>query len=265
MPPFFSIAFPAIDPVLFELGPLAVRWYSLSYIAGILLGWFYISRLNNELKILDTKAFDDLIIWVIIGIILGGRVGYVVFYSPSYYMENPGDIIKLWQGGMAFHGGMLGVIVAMYLFSKVKKIEFLGATDLLAVAAPIGLMLGRIANFINGELYGRVSDVSWAMVFPTGGEEARHPSQLYQAFLEGFCLLIIMFVLYKFTKIKNRRGLLSAAFLIGYSVFRSFAEFFREPDAQLGLIISPATMGQILCIPMFAVGIYLILRAKKQK
>lgn len=254
------IPYPVIDPVLLEVGPFAIRWYSLSYIAGIILGWCYLVRINKlPIPAFPQKALDDIMIWVIFGIVLGGRVGYVLFYNLPYFADHPGDVLKLWQGGMSFHGGMIGTILAIYLLCRRHKIDFLPAMDRVAVVAPIGLMLGRLANFINGELYGRVSDVPWAMIFP-GDPFARHPSQLYQAALEGLALLIILSIAVRFYSIRNRAGQLSGIFLMFYAMFRSFAELFREPDTQLGFIAGHVTMGQILCIPMFLLGLFFLLR-----
>jgi phosphatidylglycerol:prolipoprotein diacylglycerol transferase len=227
------LAFPNIDPVAIHIGNFGVRWYSLAYMAGILLGWWVIARENTvrPLKNLSKNALDDMVVWAVVGIILGGRLGYVLFYKPDYYLHNPLEILRLWEGGMSFHGGLLGTITAFYLFCRKHKIRFLGLTDLLACAAPIGLFFGRIANFINGELFGRVTDSPLGMVFPYGGDLPRHPSQLYEATLEGLLLFII-------------------------------CEHFREPDVFLGFLYAGTTMGQLLSLPMFIIGLYLALRKK---
>lgn len=253
------LAFPSIDPVLLQVGPFAIRWYSLSYIAGVLLGWWYIGWLNrlHPAGILNKKALEDITIWAILGIILGGRLGYVLFYKPGYYMDNPSEILSVWEGGMSFHGGLLGVIIAFIFFARRYKIHFFDVMDMVACATPIGLFLGRVANFINGELYGRTTDAAWGMVFPGGGIYARHPSQLYEAALEGILLFLVLYFFARFSRAKEYRSMLSGIFLVGYGAARAFCEFFREPDAHLGFIGS-FTMGQLLCIPMALYGIYLI-------
>jgi phosphatidylglycerol:prolipoprotein diacylglycerol transferase len=258
------LAFPNIDPVAIHIGNFGVRWYSLAYMAGILLGWWVIARENvaRPLKNLSKNALDDMVVWAVIGIILGGRLGYVLFYKPDYYLHNPLEILHLWEGGMSFHGGLLGTITAFYLFCRKHKIRFLGLTDLLACAAPIGLFFGRIANFINGELFGRVTDSPLGMVFPYGGELPRHPSQLYEATLEGLLLFIIMFTLLKKTGLRGHEGKLSGIFLIGYSLARIICEHFREPDVFLGFLYAGTTMGQLLSLPMLIIGLYLALRKK---
>ena len=263
--PALAIVFPAIDPVAFSAGPFSIHWYALSYVAGILIGWWYLHRLNSiPPYALTEKALDDIILWIVIGIILGGRLGYVFFYNSDYYFSNPQDILKVWNGGMSFHGGLIGVILAIYLLAKKHRLEFWRVIDLVACVTPIGLALGRIANFINGELYGRVTDVSWGVVFP-GQEEARHPSQLYESFLEGFILLVIMALLVFFTNSRDKPGTLSGYFLIFYSLFRFSMEIFREPDAHIGFLQFGFTMGQLLCIPMMLFGIYLVLRPRGKR
>lgn len=261
-----SIAFPNIDPVIIQLGPLAVRWYALAYVAGILLGWWYLIRLNKKDEVLNKKALDDIIVWATLGIILGGRLGYVLFYNAEYYFTYPLEILKVWSGGMSFHGGLVGLLAAIYLLCCKEKLSFLRVMDLVACVAPIGLFFGRVANFINGELYGRVTDVAWGVVFPGGGELPRHPSQLYEALLEGLALFIIMVLLIAFTKIRKRPGALGGVFLMGYALSRSVVEFFREPDEQIGFLFHDFTMGQLLSAPMFLIGLVMIIwsiRAKK--
>jgi phosphatidylglycerol:prolipoprotein diacylglycerol transferase len=256
------IPFPNIDPVAVHLGPLAIRWYSLAYISGILLGWWIFA---DELKKhpianLTRKALDDMILWAVLGIVLGGRLGYVLFYKPGYYFEHPGQIPRMWEGGMSFHGGMLGFILAFYLFSRKYHVRFAPVIDRLCCVVPIGLGLGRLANFINGELYGRPSDVPWAMVFPRGGDLPRHPSQLYEAGMEGVILFALLMFLLKYTRAQEKPLFLGGVFLTGYSCSRIIAECFREPDDFLGYLYAGATMGQLLSLPMLALGIYLMLR-----
>lgn len=263
---FEGIIFPDLNPVAFAIGPLVVRWYGLAYLTGILLGWFYLKKLNNASshKVFSAKAYDDFIMWAVLGIILGGRLGYCLFYNFGYYVHNPIQIFMVWKGGMSFHGGLAGVITSMYLMSRRYRLDFLKAMDLCACIAPIGLFFGRIANFINAELYGRVTTVSWGVLFP-GESLARHPSQIYEAALEGLLLFCIMNLLVWKTKAAHHRGMLSGIFLIGYGLFRSFVEFFREPDAQLGFILGQTTMGQLLCIPMIALGVFLLMRSHRTR
>ncbi len=263
------IAFPTIDPVLIQIGPLAIRWYALAYITGLLLGWWYIVRLIRDAKAgpfagtkLTALHVDDFFVWATLGVVIGGRLGYVLFYKPSYYLSQPLDILMVWQGGMSFHGGLLGVFVAMILFARRRGLSFFDLADPVACAAPIGLFFGRIANFINGELWGRVSDVPWAMVFPGGGPNPRHPSQLYEAGLEGIVLFIILAVLVWRGGIGRRPGMATGIFLIGYALARMFVELFRQPDAYLGFFAGGSTMGQWLSFPMAAFGLYFVLRAR---
>jgi phosphatidylglycerol:prolipoprotein diacylglycerol transferase len=260
-----AIAFPAIDPVALELGPLVIRWYALAYILGIVGGWVLARRLVALAPEAATRdQVDDAVTWVTLGIILGGRLGYVLFYRPGYYIQAPWEALFLWQGGMAFHGGMLGVVVALWWFCRRNRVDPLVFGDRVAPVVPIGLLLGRLANFANGELWGRVTDVPWAMVFPTGGPLPRHPSQLYQAFLEGFCLLILLNVLVRIPAIRARPGTITGVFLAGYGVARLIGELFRQPDAHLGFLFAEITMGQVLSVPMVAVGLWLILRARSR-
>jgi phosphatidylglycerol:prolipoprotein diacylglycerol transferase len=260
-----AIPYPAIDPVLVHLGPLAIRWYALAYIVGLLLGWRYCLALVKRPPIIaEVQDVDDFLVWATLGVVLGGRIGYVLFYNLPQYLENPLDIFAVWHGGMSFHGGALGVIIALALFCRQRGINFLAFSDIVVSAVPIGLFFGRIANFINGELWGRVTDVPWAMAFPTGGPEPRHPSQLYEAGLEGIVLFLILAVLLRMPGVRQRPGILSGVFLMGYAVSRIFVEFFREPDAQLGYIFfNVITMGQILSVPLLLVGLWLVLRARR--
>jgi phosphatidylglycerol---prolipoprotein diacylglyceryl transferase len=258
-----ALTFPIIDPVLIEIGPFAIRWYALAYIFGLVLGWQYLRRLVRRPGWrLEPLEIDDLLLWVTLGVVLGGRIGYVLFYRPGFYLENPLEALAVWEGGMAFHGGLLGVLVAMVLFARLRKRPLLQIADAVAAATPIGLFLGRIANFINGELYGRVSDVPWAMVFPRGGPEPRHPSQLYQAGLEGLALFALVTWLAWQPRRPEQAGQITGAFLVGYAIARTIGELFREPDAHLGFLLGGLTMGQLLSLPMLLGGIYLLARTR---
>jgi phosphatidylglycerol:prolipoprotein diacylglycerol transferase len=258
------LAFPNIDPVALTVGPLVIRWYALAYVGGIVLGYLLLHAQNKRDGFFSQSAKDDLIFYAVLGIIIGGRLGFVLFYHPLYFFQHPLEIFQIWQGGMAFHGGIIGVIIAFYLHAKKHGLPFLGVTDRIAFVAPIGLCLGRIANFINGELYGRIAlDVPWAMVFPDGGPLPRHPSQLYQSATEGLLLFIVLaIVVYGFRGLK-KRGLLSGVFLMGYGTARFTIEFFREPDAHLGFIVAHLSMGQLLCMPMVVLGAWLVARRRK--
>ncbi len=261
--PLLAIPFPAIDPVLVEVGPLVIRWYALAYIAGIVGGWRLARRLAALRHVAATpEQIDDFVTLVTLGIIGCGRLGYVLFYRPGHYLWNPLEIFAVWQGGMSFHGGAVGVILAIVLFARLHGLDMLALADRTTAVVPIGLFFGRLANFINGELWGRVTDVPWAMVFPGGGPEPRHPSQLYQAGLEGLALFALLMALVTRPAIRARRGFVSGAFLAGYGVARLVGEFFRQPDAHLGFLFAGATMGQLLSVPMVLVGAWLMLRAK---
>ena len=259
------LEFPQIDPIALQIGPLAIRWYALAYIAGIVLGWQLLKRLAVVPPQAATKEqVDDYITWVTLGIILGGRLGYVLFYRPGYYLFNPLEALMVWQGGMAFHGGALGVIIATLIFCRREKLDPLRLGDRVAVVVPIGLFFGRLANFINGELFGRAADVPWAMIFPTDRLQIpRHPSQLYQAGLEGIALFALLLILWSIPANRARTGLLTGALLAGYGVARLIGEIFREPDANLGLLLAGATMGQLLSLPMVLVGAWLIWRSRR--
>jgi phosphatidylglycerol---prolipoprotein diacylglyceryl transferase len=259
------LLFPQFDPVIVQLGPFAIRWYAMAYIAGLLIGWRLLRRFVEWRPVVATPLqVDDFLTWAVLGVVLGGRLGYVLFYQPSVYLANPLQIFAVWEGGMSFHGGMLGVAIATFVFCRRNAIPILGFADRLAVVAPIGLGLGRIANFINGELWGREAPdwLPWAMVFPRAGLLPRHPSQIYQALLEGAALFTLMILLSRRQTIRDRFGFLTGAFLCGYAVARITGEFFREPDAFLGFLAFGATMGQLLCIPMLIAGIWLIARAR---
>ena len=257
------LPFPAINPVLISIGPFAVRWYALAYIAGIVAGWFYARAIIASQRLWGGPApfavidFDDFVIWATLGIILGGRIGYVLFYNLPHFAAHPLEIIRLWNGGMSFHGGVIGVITAIILFALRRGLPVLSLGDVTTAVTPIGLFLGRLANFINGELWGRPTDVPWAMIFPNGGPIPRHPSQLYEATLEGLVLLAVLAVLVQLGALK-RPGLVSGAFLFGYGVARIICEFFREPDIQLGFLWGGLTMGMLLCIPLILAGAALI-------
>ncbi len=259
----FAIAFPNIDPVIFAVGPFAIRWYALAYVAGLFGGLWYMRRLVQKPPALMTpEHVDDFFLWAMLGVILGGRLGYVLFYKPAEYFADPITILQTWNGGMSFHGGLLGVILAIMLFARKYKIEQWYISDGVACVMPIGLCFGRIANFINGELWGRVApDLPWAMVFPSGGDIPRHPSQLYQAFLEGPVLFGIIWLLSRNEGIRRKPGILTGVFLIGYGAFRIADEFFREPDAHIGFLAMGFTMGQLLSVPMVLFGIHCIWRA----
>ena len=264
-----ALIFPNIDPTILQLGdtPLRITWYSLSYVAGILLGWVYIKYLNKLGPVkppIDSKILDDLITSLILGIVIGGRLGYVLFYDLDYNLANPSNIFKTWEGGMSFHGGLLGVIIASYIYCHIYKLKFFQVMDLLACATPIGLFFGRIANFINAELYGRVTDVSWGMIFPNQ-DLPRHASQLYEAASEGLLLFAILYYLFTRSKIQNYQGMLSGLFLLLYALCRAVIENYREPDAQLGFIMNDYTMGQLLSLPMIIVGASLVLYSLKNK
>ncbi|NLH80583.1 MAG: prolipoprotein diacylglyceryl transferase, partial [Phyllobacteriaceae bacterium] len=252
MPPFLVLPFPAIDPIALQIGPLAIRWYALAYVAGILIGWWYLKRLVGLDRLWGGRPrpneteLDDFVLWATLGIVLGGRIGYVLFYNPEHYLAHPNEIPMLWGGGMSFHGGFLGVVAAMALFTRKKSFPLLTLFDLVAAAAPIGLFFGRIANFINGELWGRAADVPWAMVFPHGGILPRHPSQLYEAALEGVVLFAVVGHLVFRTGLLSRPGVIAGLFTAGYGVARFIVEYFREPDVQLGYLWNFITMGQIL-------------------
>jgi len=250
------------DPVAIQIFSMEIRWYSLAYIFGILLGWFYCKKLLIQDKN-TSKLFDDLISYLIIGIILGGRLGYVIFYNTEYYLNNFFEIFMIWQGGMSFHGGLIGVIVATIIFCKKHNANKFVFFDLISASAPIGIFFGRIANFINSELYGKETDVLWSVIFAKVDGITRHPSQIYEALLEGLILFFIMFLLIK----KNyllRPGLISALFLVFYSLFRFIVEFYRVPDEQLGLIFLNLTIGQIISIIFLTFGFYLFFTKKNE-
>lgn len=279
--PFFAIPYPIIDPVLVEIGPIAIRWYALAYIAGIVFGWYYDRQIvaNNALwgprgSPITKRAIDDFVVWATIGIIAGGRLGYVLFYDLQSTLDDPLSLFAIWEGGMSFHGGFAGVAIAMFLFARSRGIRLWSLVDVITMAAPFGLFIGRIANFINGELYGRTTDVAWAMAFPSAeranleaglpADATRHPSQLYESALEGAVLFVLLWWLaYRGGKLQTP-GFISGAFIAGYGAARTFAEFFREPDIQIGFLAGGLTMGMLLSIPMIIVGIAIMIWATRR-
>ncbi|MBR1144740.1 prolipoprotein diacylglyceryl transferase [Bradyrhizobium sp. AUGA SZCCT0431] len=266
--PFLTIAFPEIDPVAISIGPIAIRWYALAYIGGIVLGWLYARSLVKNEKLWGGPApitllqLDDFILWVTIGIIVGGRAGYVLFYNPAFFAQHPAQIFVLWNGGMSFHGGFLGCVAAVMLFCRKNGIPILSLGDITTGVGPIGLFLGRLANFIKGELWGRPADssVPWAMVFPDGGPLPRHPSQLYEAALEGLLLFAVLAVMIRMGALK-RPGLILGSFIAIYAIARIISELFREPDPQLGFLWGGLTMGMLLSVPMIIAGAILMVMA----
>jgi phosphatidylglycerol:prolipoprotein diacylglycerol transferase len=270
--PLFALPFPAIDPIAIAFGPFAIRWYALAYVAGIVGGWFYARRLADTASLWGVVKrptptdMDDLIVWIALGIVLGGRVGYVLFYNLGSYLAHPAEIFTIWHGGMSFHGGFLGTILAIVIFARSRGLNALSVLDVSAAVTPIGLFTGRLANFVNGELWGRPApDLPWAIVFPNGGPLPRHPSQLYEAFAEGIVLLALLaFAVRRFGF--RRPGLIGGLFVLGYAVARIVCEFFREPDPQLGFLFGRSvdalgggiTMGMVLSLPMALVGLVAI-------
>ncbi len=259
--PALVLPYPAIDPILLEIGPFAIRWYALAYIAGIMLGWWYARRLAANERLWRTTPrpalidIDDFVVWATIGIVLGGRLGYVLFYKPAYYASHPLEIFQIWSGGMAFHGGFVGIILAMILFARRRGLSIWSLFDIVAASVPFGLFFGRIANFINAELYGRPSDVAWAMIFPTDHAQVpRHPSQLYEAVLEGLVLFLLLRLLTHRGGVLSRPGVVASTFAVLYGLSRIVAEFFRMPDAHLGFFAGGLTMGMLLSLPMILAG-----------
>ncbi len=250
-----------LSPIALNLGFISIKWYSLAYILGLVFVGIYIFMLNKRMQLvkdLDKKSIEDLMFRGMIGMLIGGRLAYVVFYNPAYYVDNFHKIFFLWEGGMSFHGGITGSVLAVLYHSKKTKTAFLSYMDLVACASPIGLLFGRIANFINGELYGKATNVAWGVVFPNAGDFARHPSQLYEAFGEGLLALLLLYIASYSKFFQNKRGSLSGLFLVIYAIVRILVEFVRIPDAQLGYFLDFITMGQILTLPMLLLGLYLI-------
>ncbi len=245
--------FPQIDPVIFSIGPLAVRWYGMMYLLGFVGGYFmmcHVARLRN--MPIKKEVISDLLFYAVLGVVLGGRLGYTLFYNSSYYLRHPVEIFYVWEGGMSFHGGLLGVLTVLLFFCWRRRLSFLLVADLAVSAVPIGLWFGRIGNFINAELWGRVTDHPWGVVFPGGGSLPRHPSQLYEAGLEGLVLFVLIYLLHRFGV---RRGIPAFSFVFFYGIFRFFVEFLRQPDNHLGFLWGGATMGQLLSIPMILLGL----------
>lgn len=257
-----GLAYPAISPIVFSAGFFELRWYSLAYLLGILAGWWLVVKRNKKYDLgLSRNNVDDLAFYVTLGIILGGRLGYVLFYGNGQYWAHPWQIFAIWQGGMSFHGGIIGVILAMLFFAHKIKYSFLKLTDLVSPVVPIGIFLGRLANFTNDELWGRVTDVAWAVRFPRGGYLPRHPSQIYEACSEGIVLFIVLNWLWQKKWCREHTGFISSMFLLGYAACRTLVEQFREPDAQIGFLWGHITMGQCLSAPIILLGTYLIWRA----
>jgi phosphatidylglycerol:prolipoprotein diacylglycerol transferase len=261
--------YPSISPIIFSIGPFEIRWYSMAYIIGFLFAWQYIKFLSNKKELfgfetnLDSQSVDDLIFYSIIGLIVGARLAYVIFYNGTYYLNNPIHALYVWEGGLSFHGGLVGIIIAIFYIKLKYKIKFYIISDLICSSAPVGIFFGRIANFINGELYGRPSSSYFGMIFPNTDGKIRHPSQLYEAFFEGILIFLILnFLIFGFKKLSNP-GLISSIFLILYGTFRFLIEFTREPDAQLGFIFNFLTMGMILSVPMIIAGFVILFISKK--
>ena len=268
--PLFALPYPVIDPVLVDIGPFPIRWYALAYVAGLVMGWatarFLVSRDHfwaPGQPRPSVISIDDLVVYIAIGIILGGRAGYVLFYNLPFFLANPTEIPKLWTGGMAFHGGLVGAVLGIWVFARRHKLPVLTIGDVVAAGVPFGLLFGRLANFIKPELWGRASDVPWAMVFPGGGPLPRHPSQLYEAALEGVVLLLVLAIVIKRGGL-HRPGLVTGLFAVGYGLARITAEFFREPDAQLGFLFGGATMGMLLSVPLVLGGLGVIAYAARR-
>ena len=256
-----GLEFPDISPIMFSIGPVAVRWYSMAYLFGILAGWYLINRNVKKYDLgLSRTNVEDMVFYLTLGIILGGRLGYVLFYGKGYFWENPLRILEIWQGGMSFHGGVLGVVAALWLFVRKINYGFLRLTDLVALYAPIGIFCGRLANFVNDELWGRITDVPWAVRFPSGGYLPRHPSQLYEAMFEGVLMFIVLNVLWRYKWVRERHGFVSAAIVALYGDFRIAMEQFREPDEQMGFFFNSFTMGQILSLPLVLLGVFVMAR-----
>lgn len=269
--PLAALSFPEIDPAVLRLGPLAVHWYGLGYVVGILFAWWYARRLVGNERLWPAGGapirpvdIDDFLIWAAAGVVLGGRIGYILFYDLARYIDNTAAIFAVWQGGMSFHGGLTGVTVAMILFARRRGFSPWSLFDIIAAGAPVGFGLVRLTNFINSELWGRPTDVPWAFVFPNGGPDPRHPSQLYEAFLEGLVLFAVLGVLIHWALKLKQPGFVAGAMIAGYGTSRIFAEFFREPDAHIGYLLGGwLTMGMVLSIPMVLIGVWAMARASR--
>lgn len=269
--PVSGLAFPPIDPIIFSIGPIAIHWYGLGYVVGILFAWWYSKKLLNNHRLwannhppMQADTLDDFVIWAALGVVLGGRLGYVLFYNLPFYLANPLAIPAVWDGGMSFHGGIIGTTLAMIWFARSRNIPVWSMFDTIAAGVPVGLGLVRVANFINQELWGRVSDVPWAVYFPNGGPLPRHPSQIYEALLEGLVLFFVLFILTWVGRKLKKPGYIAGTFVAGYGLSRILVEFYREPDAQLGYIFGGwLTMGMILTLPMVLFGFWAIWRANR--
>lgn len=264
-----AIAFPPLNPIAFSIGPVSVHWYALAYIVGLLFASWYLKRLVTFPKLwgayrptLTMQQIDDLFLWFLFGVIGGGRLGYVLFYKPAFYFSNPLEIFKTWDGGMSFHGGFLGVVVACWFYGRKHGMRLDSLLDLGAAVTPVGLGLGRIANFINAELWGRPSDMPWAVIFP-GDSFGRHPSQLYEALLEGLVLFVVVRIASHHFAALQYPGRAAGIYAVGYGLSRIFVEHFREPDAQLGYFAGFITMGMILSFPLVAIGMWLLIRSRR--
>ena len=257
------IIHPLIDPVIVSFGFLEIRWYSLAYVLGFLIGIYLIKKINSKFSIFNNdKIIDDFFVWSIIGVIIGGRLGYFIFYHTKIIFENPIQILLIWKGGMSFHGGLIGLILIIYFFSKLKSVDFFKISDLVTIVAPVGIFFGRIANFINTELNGRITDFPLAIIYPNIDNLPRHPSQIYEAIFEGLILFLILYISSNFNFHRMKYGLTTSLFLILYALFRFNLEFLREPDSHLGLFFNSLTMGQLLCVPMLIGGIFIYLFKK---
>ncbi|MGE0500111.1 MAG: prolipoprotein diacylglyceryl transferase [Rhizobiaceae bacterium] len=268
--PLAAIPFPEIDPIIIRIGPLAVHWYGVAYILGILFAWWYAKRLVSNQRLwngpgpIKPEDIDDFLVWAAAGVVLGGRIGYVLFYDFARYAANPLDIFAVWQGGMSFHGGLAGVILGMVLFARARGIPTWSLLDVVAAGVPVGIGLVRLTNFINAELWGKLSNLPWAVEFPNGGPFTRHPSQIYEALLEGLILFILLRVLTHYASKLQSPGFIGGAFVAGYGVARIFVEFFREPDAQLGYLLGGwLTMGMVLSTPMVLAGLWAMATARR--
>ena len=270
--PFAALSHPAIDPVLIQIGPLQIHWYGIAYIVGIMFGWWYARKLAIRDSLwgkagspISAADFDDFLIWAVAGIILGGRIGYVLFYDLQTYLSNPLSIAAVWKGGMSFHGGLAGIILAMILFARRRDFSSFSLFDVIAASCGVGLFLGRVANFINAELYGKITNVAWGVVFPGTNGQPRHPSQLYEAVLEGLLLFVLLAVLtWSFKKLRQP-GFIGGAFLVGYGISRIIVEFFRVPDPQLGYLVAGwVTMGMVLSLPVILLGVWTMMTARSR-
>lgn len=266
-----AITYPNINPVAFELGPFSVKWYGLAYMTGLIFGWWYVKRLVSQPRLwrndeppFPAPVVDDLLLWITLAVIVGGRLGQVLLYDPGYYLSHPAEILQVWRGGMAFHGALIASALAIWAFARWQKVDWKSVADLCCAAVPVGIFLGRITNFINSEHWGRPSSVPWAMIFPNGGHYTRHPSQLYEAALEGIALIVITRVLTHHVLALKRPGLVSGVWLVWYGIARAISEIFREPESVHALNIGPFTAGQMYSVPMLLLGAWFIWQARRQ-